>query len=303
MVRFLLSLFSVVVLASEGVLSPLADNQNPVVPLPTPVVVSKPSVSFAQLIIAPAVLGAQTERVPHPSPAEALAQAGPTSTPKPVISKRLTIAVLGDSMVDTLGPGVPALASRLKNLFPTTAFTILNYGVGATNIEYGIQRLTNDYDYLGNHIASLVSQKPDIVVVESFGYNPFSEDEGALDHHWLSMAKVVDTLKAQLSGVKIIFAATIAPNANVFGDGAPGLSFSAEDKQKRVTNIKRYIENTINFAHSQHYPLADAYHASLGKDGNGALSYINPGDHIHYSDAGRSLMGQKMADAILKILQ
>jgi lysophospholipase L1-like esterase len=301
MVRFLLSLFSVVVFASEGVLSPLADNQQGI--SPPPVVVSRPSLSFAQLTMKSTVLGASTE-IPETTPSAEPTKA-PTDTPAPrvTIKKHMTIAVLGDSMVDTLGPGVPALQDRLKRLYPGTTFTILNYGVGATNIEYGIERLTNSYTYLGNPVPSLVSQNPDVVVVESFGYNPFSYDEGAMDHHWLSMAKIVDILKAQLSSVKIIFAATIAPNATVFGDGAPGLSFAAEDKARRVAVIKRYIENTINFARSQKLPIADAYHASLGNDGNGKITYINPGDHIHYSDAGRALMAQKMTEAITKALQ
>ncbi len=297
--RFLLSLFSVVVFASEGVISPLADNQSVITPAPG--VISRPSVSFAQLTTHPTVLGASTETptvtpTPQPTPVT-------TSAPRATIKKHMTIAVLGDSMVDTLGPGVPALQDRLKRLYPGTTFTILNYGVGATNIEYGIERIANSYTYLGNPVPSLASQSPDVVVVESFGYNPFSYDEGAIDHHWMSLAKVVDTLRAQIPGVKIVIAATIAPNATVFGDGAPGLSFDPIAKQEKVTVIKKYLENAIKFAQSQKLPLADAYHASLSGDGNGKLTYINGGDHIHYSDAGRALMAQKIATAITSVLQ
>jgi lysophospholipase L1-like esterase len=114
------------------------------------------------------------------------------------------------------------------------------------------------------------------------------------------LAKAVDTIRANLPHAKIIIAATIAPNATRFGDGAPGLSFSILDKWQRVTTIKKYLENAVRFAQSQHLPLADAYHASLLSDGNGNLVYINSGDHIHYSDKGRALMAGQIAGAIVK---
>lgn len=299
MVRFLLSLFASVVLASEGILSPLADDQTIQTIIPP-----KPAMSFGALT-APsptpiyAVLGVQSEEKteiidPTPMPTAA------SETQGSAITKRsVTIAVLGDSMVDTLGPGVPHLASRLKARFPTIAFTIHNYGVGATNIDYGLERITNGYTYLGNDIPSLVSKTPDIVVVESFGYNPYSFDTGALDRHWLAMARAVDILREHVPGVKIIIAATIAPNAKTFGDGAPGLSFDPVGKQEKVTVIKKYLENAVHFAQSQNLPLADAYHPSLGSDGNGKETYINGGDHIHYSDAGRALFAQKVVEAII----
>ena len=75
-----------------------------------------------------------------------------------------------------------------------------------------------------------------------------------------------------------------------------------EEVQKQTTlgkEIKKYIESTIAFAKSQNIPLADAYHPSLDNTGNGKLTYINGGDHIHYSDAGRSLFSRIIADTIL----
>ena len=202
-------------------------------------------------------------------------------------------------MIDTLGPDVPALKSKLSSLYPGVAFQLLNYGVGGTNIDYGLERITNSYSYLGEQKLSLVSQKPDIVVIESFGYNPYPFDEGALERHWLALAAVVDTLKANLPGVKIVIAVTIAPDAKTFGDGAAGVSFSAEDKWKRVDVIKKYLDNAVKFARSQGLPLADAFHTSLGSDGKGKETYINQGDHIHYSDAGRQLFARVVANAII----
>ncbi len=303
----LLSLFAFAIYAAEAIISPLPDDGR-VFPTPIPT----PAVSFGQLAIAvvPQVLGAEAEATPSPtpSPTASAGEATPLSavvppggtkaeTPRPTRKNAFTIAVLGDSMVDTLGPGVPHLKNRLSALYPNTLFTILNYGVGGTNIDYGLERLTHDYDYLGHHVPSLVSQRPDIVVVESFGYNPYTFDEGALTTHWLRLTTVVDTIKDKLPESKIVIAATIAPNEGVFGDGA--LNWDSDAKSKKVRIIKNYLENAVGFAKGEHLPLADVYHATLDNTENGKLAYINPVDHIHYSDAGRSLFAQKVAEAIV----
>ncbi|MEK7587532.1 MAG: SGNH/GDSL hydrolase family protein [Patescibacteria group bacterium] len=274
----LLSLFAVAVFAAETVLSPLADDAFNATPTP-----SAPSISFGQLTVAaapqPQVLGAATE------------------APRTKKSS-YTIALLGDSMIDTLGPDAPHLKAKLTRAYPGVSFQLLNYGVGGTNIDYGLERITSGYQYIGRDIPSLVSKQPDIVVVESFGYNPYPFDNGAIDKHWLALAAIVDKLKTHLPGVKIIIAATIAPDAKTFGDGTAGLSFSPDDKWKRVDVIKKYLDSTVKFARSQHLPLADAFHPSLGPDGNGNEAYINQGDHIHYSDAGRNLFADAVTSAV-----
>jgi len=309
-----LSVFISTVFAAEGILSPLPDavledfsmDQNTSMET-----TQKPKQSFGDIIsplpdAVPAVLGIATEITPTPSPlptASPKKTTQPLETPKPQLRKakkaNVTIALLGDSMMDTMGPDAPALQSLLKKSFPGTTFIIKNYGVGGTNIDYAITRITNGYSYLGNGIPALSSLQPDIVVVESCGYNPFSFDEGAIDKHWLSLSKAVDTLKSSIPGVRIVIGSTIAPNWDVFGDGAPGISFDPAAKQRQVKNIKKYLENAVKFAHSQNLPLADAYHSSLDSSGNGKLGYINPGDHIHYSDAGRALFAEKIAGAII----
>lgn len=273
-----LSVFTIAVFAAETVLSPLSDDVTNPAPSPT-----APTVTFGQLTAAPTpapqVLGASIE-VPRTK------------------KSSYTIALLGDSMIDTLGPDAPHLKSKLSQTYPGVSFQLFNYGVGGTNIDYGLERITSNYQYLGRDIPALVTTHPDIVVVESFGYNPYPFDNGAIDKHWLALAAIVDKLKANLPGVTIIIAATIAPDAKTFGDGAAGLSFSAEDKWKRVDVIKKYLNSTVKFAASQRLPLADAFHPSLGADGNGNEAYINQGDHIHYSDAGRNLFADAVTRAI-----
>jgi hypothetical protein len=223
----------------------------------------------------------------------------PIEKNRQTVKKNITIALLGDSMIDTLGSDLTFLKNDLALIYPNTKFTFYNYGVGATNISYGLERLTHDYVYLGNQVPALISRQPDIVVVESFAYNPLSDDQSSYDEYWLTLAHIVTLLKSSLPSTKIIIAATIAPNSRVFGDGAPAISFDSQDKVNRTNVIKKYLENAIAFARSQKLPLADVYHSSLDGSGNGTLNLINPGDHIHYSDAGRKLFSEKVARTIV----
>lgn len=209
-----------------------------------------------------------------------------------------TIALLGDSMVDTLGRDLPHLSQLLRQNYPSISFTLLNYGFGSTDLESGLFRLTNATKYLDMDFLPLLSNKPDILVVESFAYNHWSGQMHDLDRQWLTIAKIVDTVKTISPDTKIILAATIAPNADSFGDGV--LNWPQELKWNSSLITKAYLQNLINFATSEHYPLSDAYHSSLGADGNGKEIYINQGDHIHPSTEGALLFSQKIVETIRK---
>jgi len=209
---------------------------------------------------------------------------------------KLTIAVLGDSMVDTMGPGLPYLEKALRNYYPNYQFNLLNYGAGGTNIEYGIIRLTSDYDYLGKRIPSLVSASPDIVIVESFAYNPWGGQKSDLDHHWLALARMVDILKSK-GHAKIIFLATIAANKVNFGAGPNGVNWSKAQAWEHADKINKYLDNTVKFAQSQNIPIIDAFHPSLAHD-DGNLIFINPGDHIHPSVAGCQFIANLIAQKL-----
>lgn len=253
----------------------------------------RPSLSFADLMKQGTVLGTGTF--------SATIIAGET-TPMEIKSLKkpaYTIAFLGDSMVDTLGSDLRLVDDELVRVYPETDFTLLNYGVGGENIISGLERVTRDTVYLGTPRKALISTHPDVVVIESFAYNPFSFDVGALQQHWLSLAYIVDAIKANLPEAKVLIAATIAPNSRTFGDGASGLSFSEIDKWQRTQTIKSYLENAVRFANSEGLPLADVYHASIDAKGDGKEFYVSPGDHIHYSDVGRQLFARTVVDTIV----
>lgn len=232
---------------------------------------------------------------PSPSPIPPTTEIGALNQ-NPVIKTSFTIALLGDSMTDTLGRSLPQLRSLLQNAYPHFTFSLLNYGQGATDLESGLNRLTNSTDYLGTSYPPLLSYKPDILVVESFAYNHWSGEKYDLDRQWLDYAKIVDTVRQNSPQTKIVFASTIAPNKNIFGDGV--LNWPQALKEQSAIIIKAYLQNMINFATSEHYPLSDAYHPSLDAYGNGLPQYINGGDHLHPSGDGGMLYSQKIVDTI-----
>lgn len=283
-----LSLLTTVVLAAESLFTVSVDTT------------TRPVVSFADLIetVRPMetkgdVLGTGTFS------ATIISGEVPLSQIRSMKKPSYTIAFLGDSMTDTLGADLGLVGDALTAVYPFTAFQLLNYGVGGENIVSGLHRVIADTVYLGVLRPSLISQNPDVIVIESFGYNPFPFEIGALEHHWLSLAYLVDAIKANIPDSRIVIAVTIAPNSTRFGDGAPGIAFSPQDKWQRTQTIKRYLENATRFALSEHIALADAYHLSLDSIGEGRLIYINPGDNIHYSDAGRQLFARTVVDAIV----
>lgn len=287
-----INLLSTVAILSSTVVSPLSsDFQEPI-----------PPVTFDHIEVNLAVPVTptptpQTQPTPTPIPPTPTRTNTPTPKHKTAKKNNVKIALIGDSMTDTLGPTITELTDELKKTYPEISPLIYNYGVGGTNIDYGIERITHDYEYLGQKIPSLASIQPDIVVLESFGYNPYPFDTGAIDRHWMQLAAAVDLLRQSVPHVKIVIAATIAPNSTTFGDGK--LGYSLEEKRRKVQTIKQYLESTIKFAKGQHIPLADAYHPSLLSNAEGNQKYINGGDNIHPSDEGRKFFAQIVAHAIM----
>jgi len=253
-----------------------------------------PSYYFSPTISlsSPEVLGITTSSSSSPTP---------TSTPTNVGGgdKVTTIALLGDSMIDTLGPDVTTLHQALSRQYPNRSFNLLNYGVGSRDIDYGLYRLTNSYEYLGKHIDSLVSTDPDIVVVESFAYNNFGNTQQGIDRHWLALGAITTTIKQKLPKAKIIIAATIAPNSIVYGNGIKDLHLTSLEKIEKANTTKLYLQNAINYATSQGFPLANAYQASLsGNDGE--RQYISSTDNLHPSAIGAALFSDTLVETIRK---
>jgi len=209
----------------------------------------------------------------------------------------VTIAVLGDSMVDTLGKDIPSLETALSQYFPNHKFKIINYGVGASNIEYALFRLQNDYQYNGQNYPSLLSLKPDIIVVESFAYNNFGNTQAGYDRQWQALSNITSTIEKDLPNAKIILAATIAPNPLNFASGIKDIHLTSLEKVEKTKTIKIYLQNLVNFATSQKYPLANVYNLSL-KNGQGLPELISKTDNLHPSSLGAQLFSDTLAKTL-----
>lgn len=240
--------------------------------------------------------------VTTPTPANTQILGVSTTTPKFPVNiggegKIVKIVVLGDSMIDTLNPNLPQLSTTLNKYYPNVKFNLVNHGCGGGNIEDGLFRLLNDYEYLGTKRSSIISQQPDIIVVESFAYNNFGNSQSGIDRQWLALGAITTNIRQLLPNTKIVLAAAIAPNSIIFGNGISGTQFSSLDKIEKTTTIKLYLQNLINFATSQHFPLADAFHPSL-TNGEGNKNLISTTDHLHPSGYG----GQFFCDIIAKTI-
>ena len=216
----------------------------------------------------------------------------------PAIKGSYKIAVVGDSMVATLGD-MKGLNNELKALFPNATFKIVNAGAASTTIDYGLYRLTNSYNYLGEEKPSILSLNPDIIVIESFAYNHGDDTLGDLNHQWLTIAEMIKKIKEVSPQTKIILATTIAPHCPTYTDGSANLP--PERKWKECKTVKKYLQNMTDFARSQNYPLADSYQASLNAQGEGKKEFI-ANDNIHPSDKGGKLFAESVAQKIKEVL-
>lgn len=261
---------------------------------------SNPSAAITPTPVLPIAMNSPVLGVSSQPLAQISATPTPTNTTLPAIGGEgsvVTVAVLGDSMIDTLGSGIPQLVTALNRLYPTKKFVVLNYGLGSSNLESGLNRLDHDYVNKDQTIPSLFSQNPDIVVVESFAYNNYGNTQAGYDKQWLNLGAIISKINQFLPQAKIVLAATIAPNSVTFANNAPNINYTALEKVERTSTIKLYLQNLISFANSQGFPVADAYHPSLvGNDGN--QSYINAADNIHPSTAGGQLFCNSIAKTI-----
>ncbi len=213
----------------------------------------------------------------------------------------LTVAVLGDSMVDVLQPDLPQLHSALRNYYSGADLQLFNFGVGASDLEYAVERLTNDYEYLGSKYPSVLSVKPDVLVIESFAYNNFGYEKSGLDKQWMLIGDIITKTKKLSPDTQIVLAATIGPNSTIYAKGVDGIEWNQAERLVRTETVRKYLENIINFANSQGYPIADAYHASIDSYGEGKPVYINAQDKLHPSGPGGELFCKKIADAIAEL--
>jgi hypothetical protein len=225
-------------------------------------------------------------------------------TPSPTISNGppslpsrdlYTVAIIGDSMVDTMGEVLEYLDHSLKQKYPHTRFLLYNYGKGSENVEMGLNRFGSHLTYQDRNYPSLPELKPDILIVASFAYNPFTPYDR--DRHWLGLTKLVEQAKNLTSNVYLL--AEIAPLRSDFGKGPNGVNWDSQTAYTHSGHIIEQLENVVGLAKTFNIPLIDAFHPSLQSSGQeGKREYVNPGDGIHPNVAGHTFMAEKIARSI-----
>jgi len=209
--------------------------------------------------------------------------------------KVISLALLGDSMIDTLSESI--CQNSLHKYFPKTKFNLLKYGYGSTTIESAMKRLTETTTYLDKENPALLSLSPDIIVIESFAYNNLGNSQKGIEKHQELLQEIADLIKEKSPSSKIVLASTIAPNSIIFASGIKNMHFSAFEKIEKTSTIKLYLQNLINFAKKNNLPLADAFSPSLFGE-NGASEYIDSVDKLHPSNLGTELFCDTLAKSL-----
>lgn len=216
-----------------------------------------------------------------------------TAIPQPR-KKTYSIVVYGDSMVDTMGERLEYLEHALKKRYPQTDFILYNFGKGAENVEMGIARFGSELHYQDRNYLSLDRIHPDIIIVGSFAYNPFTPHDR--NRHWLGLTRLVE--QAKTLSAQVYMMAEIAPLRRDFGKGPNGVNWSDQTNIEHSGRIVEQLENTVGLSRTLGIPLIDVYRRSLAGSGEGKRDYVNPSDGIHPSVAGHEFTAKIITERI-----
>lgn len=196
------------------------------------------------------------------------------------------IAVIGDSMVETMGENFDYLNKALKEKYPKVKFQLYNYGVGSENVISAYQRL----DSLLIRESSF-----DIIIVGTWGYNPVVPfDQNIYSQNF---EKIIEKLSK--TDAKIYILAEIAPLKIGFGQGPGGVNWPIEISYPHVENILTQIHSAIYIAKNNNFPLIDTYSPTKKPPSlYGQEKYVNNHDGIHPSILGHQFMAEKIVSVI-----
>lgn len=210
--------------------------------------------------------------------------------------KEWTIAVYGDSMVDTMGDGLPYLAKALQKKYPEAKFKLYNYGMGAQNVEVGLERFDDDYRYKNRSYEPLSTLDADIIIIGSFAYNPF--DPFDRDKHWLSLTRLVEKAKNTYADVYLL--AEIAPLRSDFGKGPQGVNWDRVTSYEHSGKIIKQLENAVGLSKNLNVILINAYEKSvITAKSEGRREYVSMSDGIHQSIKGQEFMADEIAKTLI----
>lgn len=214
------------------------------------------------------------------------------STPK----SSYRIAVIGDSMVDTMGERMEYLEHALKARYPRTQFELYNYGRGSERVSDGLKRIDNHFANNDRRYDPLTSIHPDIIIVGSFAYNPYFPPNASQHHQ--DLLTLVERMKQITPAVYQLI--EIAPLRTGFGTGPNGVNWDANTAYSHTGFILEQIDSAKQVAKELNIPLIDAFSPSVTKaDGSGRSDLISTDDRIHPSVAGHQFMAEIIAKKLV----
>lgn len=238
----------------------------------------------------------KTDIIPASTPSPTVIQ-----SPTPTIASSLrlskesyTIALYGDSMVDTMGEKLEILQKELYRSYPKKMFKLFNYGIGAQNIEMGVARFENDFANKERVYPPITTIKPDIIILGTFAYNPFVPQD--LEKYKTQLTILIQ--KSKNVTPQIYLLAEIGPKKTGFGEGEHGINWSDDQAYQQTLLIIEQLKAAINVANAQGIPVINAYEKSLVDDIFGNPIYVRSEDGIHPSYEGHVLMGKAIISSL-----
>lgn len=260
----------------------------------------------------PAVAGGTYYLVKTNSQQISLPSSSPTPTPTPFVFRTYnppnieskdtyTVFLVGDSMTHALGPHGGSFYTFINNLYKNHNKGVLvdNYAVGSKSILFLDELITTQTTYWDSTFEPLLSREFDLVLVESFGYNPLSQfaiDEG-IKRQTQALDELMTTLITTHGHSAIVFVATIAPSKANYAKNVL-FNLTAAERTLHAEERMAYIKNHISYAQSHNIPVINIFEKSLNDQGDGDLKYINPDDYIHPSFVGVDFIGLEIANFI-----
>lgn len=232
------------------------------------------------------------EATPEPTPYEF-----PYKNPAIPKNRSYRIVIVGDSIAATLGLNANVLRLELIKYYPDSEFVTYNYGYPATNVLTLPDRLTQQTNSGSGQNPAILKQGFELIIIESFGYNPLSElplEEG-LKKQTQALEQSVELILKEKPNVAVAFMTPIALSFKNYARASYDLS--PQVRKEWVTERIAYINNHKKFATERGIPVIDVYTLSLKSNGEVDETYISD-DFVHPSIKGIKLMSKAIADYI-----
>lgn len=237
--------------------------------------------------------------IPTPTPFKFTTYKAPKIERKQVYK----IAMIGDSMTAALGPHGGEVSEYINSLYKKNTtdpqrIIIDNYA-GSSNILAVNEQLSKRKTISEYTFGPLLSEDYDLILVESYGYNPLSQY--GIENGIKKQNEALDQLMTKIITTRphaaIVFVATIAPNLQNY---AKTTQVDRPETQRIGQAEERiaYLKNHIDYANKHTIPVINIYEKSLTDKGDGNMLYINPTDDIHPSAEGVMFIGKELGNFI-----